>query len=78
MGGGDVKMMAMVGAFTGWKSILLTTFAASLLGSAVGIFLMIFKGKGRKTKIPFGPFLATGAIITLFYGEELLALYLHR
>ncbi|MGD1074595.1 MAG: prepilin peptidase [Thermodesulfovibrionales bacterium] len=78
MGGGDIKMMAMVGAFMGWKSILLTTFAASLLGSAVGIFLMIFKGKGRKTKIPFGPFLAVGALITLFYGQEILALYLHR
>jgi leader peptidase (prepilin peptidase)/N-methyltransferase len=78
MGGGDIKMMAMVGAFTGWKSILLTTFAASLLGSIVGIFLMIFKGKGRKTKIPFGPFLAVGAIIALFYGEEIMALYLRR
>ena len=49
MGGGDIKMMAMVGALMGWKSILLTTFIGSLTGSAIGIFLMIFKGGGRKT-----------------------------
>ncbi|MCL5023818.1 MAG: prepilin peptidase [Nitrospirae bacterium] len=78
MGGGDIKMMAMVGAFLGWKAILLTTFAGSLLGSVIGVFLMIFKGKGRKTKIPFGPFLAAGAVVSLFFGQEIAALYLHR
>lgn len=76
MGGGDIKMMAMIGAFMGWKSILLTTFTASLIGSVWGIFLMIFRGKGRKTQIPFGPFLAAGALITLLYGQEILNLYL--
>lgn len=76
MGGGDIKMMAMVGAFMGWKAVLLTTFTASLIGSVWGIFLMIFKGKGRKTQIPFGPFLAAGTLITLFYGQEILDLYL--
>ena len=78
MGGGDIKMMAMVGAFSGWKSIFLTTFAGSLLGSIAGIFLMVFKGKGRKTRVPFGPFLALGALITLFCGREILDLYLRR
>ena len=78
MGGGDIKMMAMVGSFMGWKSTLLTTFAGSLLGSCVGIFLMVVKGKGRKTKVPFGPFLAAGALISLFYGQEILSLYLRR
>jgi len=78
MGGGDIKMMAMVGSFMGWKSALLTTFAGSLLGSCVGIFLMVAKGKGRKTKVPFGPFLAAGALISLFYGQEILSLYLRR
>lgn len=78
MGGGDIKLMAMVGALMGWKAVLLTTFAGSLSGSLVGIFLMVFKGKGRKTKVPFGPFLAAGAIITLFFGQEILALYLRR
>lgn len=76
MGGGDIKMMAMVGSFMGWKSVLLTTFIGSLTGSLFGLFLMIFKGKGRKTKVPFGPFLAIGTFITLFYGQELLDLYL--
>jgi leader peptidase (prepilin peptidase)/N-methyltransferase len=78
MGGGDIKMMAMIGAFSGWKSVLLTTFAGSLLGSVIGISLMVFKGKGRKTKIPFGPFLAIGAIISLFWGQEIAAFYLSR
>lgn len=75
MGGGDIKMMAMVGAFSGWKAVLLTTFIGSLVGSIFGIFLMVFKGKGRKTKIPFGPFLALGAIITLFWGGKILHWY---
>ncbi|MBI5641733.1 MAG: prepilin peptidase [Nitrospirae bacterium] len=78
MGGGDIKMMAMVGALMGWKSVLLTTFAGSLTGSVIGIFLMIFRGKGRKAKIPFGPFLALGTIITLFFGQEILIWYLYR
>ncbi len=78
MGGGDIKMMAMVGALMGWKSVLLTTFLGSLLGSVWGISLMVFKGKGRKTKIPFGPFLAAGAIITLFLGQEIFYWYLGR
>lgn len=75
MGGGDIKMMAMVGAFMGWKAILLTTFIGSLSGSIIGIFLMAFKGKGRKTKIPFGPFLSLGSLITLFFGAEILRWY---
>ncbi|MCE5311790.1 MAG: prepilin peptidase [Nitrospiraceae bacterium] len=76
MGGGDIKMMAMVGSFMGWKAVLLTTFCGSLAGSLFGIFLMIFKGKGRKTKIPFGPFLAAGSLVTLFFGNAILTWYL--
>ena len=78
MGGGDIKMMAMVGAFMGWKAVLLISFIGSFIGSLFGIFLMVFKGKGRKTKIPFGPFLALGSLITLFYGEEIWYWFLHR
>lgn len=78
MGGGDIKMMAMVGAFMGWKAVLLISFIGSFIGSFFGIFLMVFKGKGRKTKIPFGPFLALGSLITLFYGEEIWYWFLHR
>ncbi len=76
MGGGDIKMMAMVGAFMGWKAVLLVTFIGSLLGSIMGIFLMLLKGKDRKTKVPFGPFLAIGSIITLFWGGAILKWYL--
>ncbi|MDA8083656.1 MAG: prepilin peptidase [Nitrospiraceae bacterium] len=76
MGGGDIKMMAMVGALMGWKAVLLTTFVGSLTGSVVGIFLMVVKGQGRKTKVPFGPFLALGTLATLFYAQEVLIWYL--
>lgn len=78
MGGGDIKMMAMVGGLMGWKAVLLTTFIGSLAGSVVGVFLMVFKGKGRKTKVPFGPFLALGALVTLFFAQESLLWYLSR
>jgi leader peptidase (prepilin peptidase) / N-methyltransferase len=72
MGGGDVKMMAMVGAFTGWKGVFLTTLIGSVTGSVIGIGLMIFSGAGRKTKVPFGPFLALGSLVTLFFGGVIL------
>jgi leader peptidase (prepilin peptidase)/N-methyltransferase len=76
MGGGDIKMMAMVGALMGWKAVLLTTFIGSLTGSVIGIFLMVFKGKGRKAKVPFGPFLALGTLATLFFAQEIMLWYL--
>ena len=69
MGGGDVKMMAMVGAFTGWKGVFLTTLIGSVAGSLIGVGLMVFTGAGRKTKVPFGPFLALGALVTIFLGN---------
>ncbi|MBF0318884.1 MAG: prepilin peptidase [Nitrospirae bacterium] len=76
MGGGDIKFMAMAGATLGWKPVLLTIFIGSFAGSVYGVALMVFKGKGRKTRIPFGPFLALGAAISLFYGREIIAFYL--
>jgi leader peptidase (prepilin peptidase)/N-methyltransferase len=76
MGGGDIKMMSMVGALMGWRAVLLTTFIGSLVGSVLGVFLMVAKGKGRKTKIPFGPFLAGGALLTLFLVQEIMEWYL--
>lgn len=78
MGGGDIKMMAMVGALTGWKGVLMTTFIGSFTGSVIGIALMIIGGKGRKSKIPFGPFLALGSAASVLFGQELLNLYLHK
>jgi leader peptidase (prepilin peptidase)/N-methyltransferase len=78
MGGGDIKLMAMIGGLMGWKAIILTTFIGSLSGSVIGIFLMVFKGKGRKTKVPFGPFLALGVLVTLFFAQEIIIWYLSR
>jgi leader peptidase (prepilin peptidase)/N-methyltransferase len=76
LGGGDIKMMAMVGALMGWKTVILTTFLGSLTGSVFGILLIALKGKEKKSQIPFGPFLALGTIITLFYGQEIASWYL--
>lgn len=78
MGGGDIKLMAMVGGFLGWKAVMLTTFIGSLSGAIAGIFVMIRQGKGRGTLIPFGPFLAFGALCSLFFGQEILIWYLYR
>ncbi len=76
LGGGDIKMMAMVGATMGWKTVILTTFLGSLTGSVFGIMLMVLRDKNRTTKLAFGPFLALGTIITLFYGQEIFTLYM--
>lgn len=77
MGGGDVKMMAMIGGFLGWKGVLLTTFLGSLSGSIVGISLILLKGRQWGSTIPFGPYLAVGAVLSLLLGEEFLMWYLH-
>jgi leader peptidase (prepilin peptidase)/N-methyltransferase len=78
MGIGDVKLLAMIGAFLGWRGVLVTILAGSLVGSVIGIFFMLAYGKGSKFALPFGPFLALGAIVYLFYGEELLHWYIMR
>lgn len=76
MGGGDVKLLAMIGAFLGWKGVLFTIFSGSLIGSVTGVMLMIIQGKDSKSAIPFGPFLATGALLYLFFGESITFWYL--
>jgi len=75
MGGGDIKLLAMIGAFLGSKAVVVTIFVSALVGSVVGIAMMLFKGKGRKYAIPYGPFLALGAIVSLFWAETLVAWY---
>ena len=76
MGGGDVKLLAMIGAFLGWKAVILTILLSSLIGSIVGIAVILWKGRDFKYAIPFGPFLSLGAVIALFYGENLILWYL--
>lgn len=66
MGGGDIKLMAGVGAFIGWEKVLFAIFIASLLGSIVGFTLILFKKIMRKEAIALGPHLAVGSMLTLF------------
>lgn len=77
MGGGDIKLTAMIGAFLGWKYTLLTIFLGALAGAIVGLSLMIFKGKGRKHPVPFGPFLALGAVASLLWGNDIIKWYIN-
>jgi leader peptidase (prepilin peptidase)/N-methyltransferase len=75
MGGGDIKLLAMIGAFLGWQSVFVTLLVASLVGSIIGIALMIYQRADAKLAIPFGPFLACGALVHLFFGDRILAFY---
>ncbi len=75
MGGGDIKLLAMIGAFLGWKGVCFTIMTSSLIGTIVGIILMLRAGKGMKMALPFGPFLAIGAIAYLFLGPGLIEWY---
>ena len=75
MGGGDVKFLAMLGAFFGWRKVLFILFLASLFGSLVGGYLILFKKKSRKTAIAFGPFLSLAAFIILIYGDKLIEIW---
>ena len=75
MGGGDIKLTAMIGAFLGWRAALLTIFLGTLSGSVIALVLLASGRKGRKDPMPFGPFLVLGAILALFWGEEIIAEY---
>lgn len=75
MGGGDIKLLAMVGAFLGWKPALLTIMVGAMTGSLVGISLISLKLIRRDHYIPFGPFLAFGALVALFFHQAIFAWY---
>lgn len=80
MGGGDIKLLAMIGAFLGWKSLLYVVFFSSLTGSIVGVATMIIKSGDSQLRIPFGPFLSFGAITYLFFNAQIMNVwnwYLH-
>jgi leader peptidase (prepilin peptidase)/N-methyltransferase len=72
MGDGDPKLTAMIGVWLGWKYLLLSIFLACLIGAITGIF----SGKlNQRQIIPFGPFLAIGALLTVFWGNEIIFRY---
>lgn len=76
LGMGDVKMLAMIGAFLGWKLMLVTLVLSSLTGSVVGLALIGSGRGGMKYALPFGTFLALGALVAAVYGDRLLAWYM--
>ncbi len=71
MGGGDIKLLAMIGAFLGWQSLLFVIFFSSFSGALIGIAAMVQQGKGGATRIPFGPFLAIAALVFLFFQDRI-------
>lgn len=76
MGGGDIKLLAMIGALIGLKGVLFTIFVSSAIGTLVGVLLMLRTKQGLKLAVPFGPFLAIGAVSYIFFGERLIFWYL--
>ncbi|MGB5750126.1 MAG: prepilin peptidase [Desulfobacterales bacterium] len=75
MGGGDIKLLAMMGAIVGWQGVLFTIFVASLVGTLAGLAVMLQSRKGMKLAVPFGPFLSIGAITYIFFGTQLISWY---
>lgn len=75
MGFGDVKFIACVGAFLGWKAVLFTIGAGSAIGAVVGVTLIALGRRNASGRIPFGPYLALGALLWMFAGPEILAWY---
>ena len=81
MGFGDVRLVALLGLFLGWLelgAVAVGLFLGFMLGSIVGVGLMVLGRRGRKDRIPFGPFLAAGAYLAIFVADPLLDLYLGR
>lgn len=76
MGYGDFKLLAAIGAWFGWQLIPAVILLSSILGTVIGVSLILFRGKTGGTAIPFGPFLALGGIAALFFGQQLASFYL--
>jgi leader peptidase (prepilin peptidase)/N-methyltransferase len=76
MGGGDIKLLAMIGAFLGWQALPFVIFASSMSGALVGVLVMFLERKeGLSTQIPFGPFLSLAALLYMLFYQEITALY---
>jgi leader peptidase (prepilin peptidase)/N-methyltransferase len=75
MGGGDVKLLAMIGAFLGWQKAILTFFLAPFFGAAIGIINLIAR---KDHTIPYGPFLSLAALLSIFWADKIIRLILIR
>jgi leader peptidase (prepilin peptidase)/N-methyltransferase len=78
LGGGDIKLLAMIGSFVGMQGVIFTLFASSLVGALAGLLLMARDKSGGATMIPYGPFLSLGAMGYVFWGPTLIQWYLFR
>ena len=76
MGGGDIKLLGLIGAFCGLKGVIFSLVAGSLLGTIVGIPLMVMQKKDMKYAIPFGPFLSLAALVFVFFGDTIIYVFL--
>ncbi len=76
MGGGDIKLMTVLGFWFGWQSLLLLMFFSFVGGGLTGVFLLVTRLKGRKDPVPFGPFIVVAALVVGLWGESLLSWYL--
>ncbi len=76
MGGGDVKLAAMLGAFLGWPLVMVAIFLGVVAGGLGALLLLLLRLKGRRDEVPFGPYLALGGLVTVFWGRPVLAWYL--
>lgn len=78
MGGGDIKLLAMIGAFLGYKGVFFTIFASSIIGTTIGIIYMLISKKDMKFAVPFGPFLSMGSVIYIFLGDIIISFYINN
>ena len=78
MGGGDVKLLAMIGAWMGWRGLPYIVLISSITGALIGGISLLAAGSGMRTKIPFGPFLSLGALVHFFFGSDLIAWYVRN
>ena len=75
MGGGDIKLLAMIGAWLGWKALPFVVLISSILGILIGGGALLVSGKGMRVRIPFGPFLAMGTLTYFFFGGPIIRWY---